>query len=41
MGGWEPQWMLGTPNGWLGTKKFPTFLCYAVTPLRGYAYVIV
>ena len=28
---------LGTPDGWLGTLKFPTFICYAVTPLRGYA----
>ena len=30
-------WWLGTPDGWLGTLKFPTFVCYAVTRLRHYA----
>ena len=36
--GWlgTPDW-LGTHDGWLGTLKFPTFICYAVTRLRGYA----
>ena len=34
MGGWEPQWVVGKPNRWLGTKKFPTFIGYAVTRLR-------
>ena len=32
---------LGTPDGWLGTLKFPTFIGYAVTRLRRYAYCIV
>ena len=37
MGGWELQWVDGNSNGWLGTKKFPIFIGYVVTQLRGYA----
>ena len=37
MGGWELKWVVG----WLGTKKFLIYIGYAVTRLRGYAYVIV
>ena len=33
MGGWELKWVVG----WLGTKKFPIYIGYAVTRLRGYA----